>query len=142
MNLINFTLAALFIVITINACESPNKETDTSLIQKSNWCLSKVENKTQNSFLIYPDSLDRHIYINFKNDSVVELSGYCNKGSGKYKISNNNIIFLKISMTEMMCIGAIWEKYLFELCKAETFILHDKELKIITSGDFNLIFVK
>jgi len=142
MKTIPFNIIVIVIMSLNLMYVSCNKNNDDKNRVLGTWNLSIVESTTDNSFVEYPDTLDNLISIILTDSSVVLLDGYCNAGSGKYKVNGNSIGFSDLSMTEMGCLMVEWEDYLYELAYAETYTLEQDQLTIFTVGDVNLLFLK
>lgn len=133
----------MFTILNI-ACKKDDKGDDVSKSLIGIWYLTKIENKISNETFLYPDTLDKPVFIEITDSNIVNLTGYCNAGSAQYETKDNTITFSQVSMTELVCfnVGGKWESYLYEIRNAKTFELENENLNLLTDGDINLYFMK
>jgi heat shock protein HslJ len=90
---------------------------------------------------------DKDITIVFDASSgKVSGSAGCNRYFAEYTIQNNKISIVKVGSTKMMCVTPTGimsqeQQFLTNLGAAENYQFQDGKLKIMSSGEINLIFV-
>jgi heat shock protein HslJ len=125
----NWLVISVSLLMILAACTSSSSQQGGDLTGKI-WALTELEGK--------PLVEGTGISAQFTSDGKVSGSAGCNRYSGTYTVSGNNITFSSpMATTMMMCEQAVMDQesaYLKALAEAKTFAVNGNQLTL-TGGD-------
>ena len=139
MKKITVIILIVLIGLSLDSCK---KEEEITI--RSYWQFVSLEknNIQPPQFLYISDTLE--INTLFGPMGFLNINSYCNTGTGNYSVQGASLTISNLSMTEIHCYTnepIDWEAvFVYNLELSEYYLIEDKELTILTGGDYHLHF--
>ena len=105
---------------------------------KSTWILEEIIDKETNESVPFPE--EKSAEFTFQGEGCVAVKGTCNKGQGKYEVSENELTIVKIGLTKQYCID--FDERIITRNLSGIYCISGDKLTIISNSDKDLIFKK
>ena len=127
-------------------CAKDGSYNRNSPLLNTQWTISYIQNTKTGAILDYPADAMKKISVVFTDSlDIIEFSGICNGGQGKYSFSvlGNKLHVTDLMTTEVYCKYIEWEIYVaLNLGNAYKYRITGNSLEIFSNGDYNLVFYR
>lgn len=131
-------------LIFVFSCKKNKDKEEVSLLE-GNWVLTDIQNTETNSITNFPLGITEKIEIEFTGPDTILFRGICNNGDGIYshQAATGELIIKDLVVTKVYCTNIEWEGFSVQnLNKAYKYEITGDSLKIYSTGDYNLFFVR